>query len=65
MMTWQVRVSNAGWSFRSLDHSSDDEALTIRGYQLAQAGHRELVFDEPGEYVVDDGPPPTKKCVIL
>ena len=52
----RVYVSNAGWSFKNLS-DSQDEALTIRGYELAQHGQRELIFDTPGEYVVEDEKP--------
>jgi hypothetical protein len=31
-----------------------DEALAIRGYSLSQNAQRELVFDKPGEYIVED-----------
>lgn len=59
----KVRVSNAGWSFKSLWGAGHDEALAIRGYQLTKHAQRELVFDRPGEYVVEDAEPAT--CDIL
>ena len=49
----RVRVANAGWSFRSTDGASD-EALAIRGYAPVRTEQRELTFDTPGAYVVDD-----------
>lgn len=61
----RVRVSNAGWSFKEItDGSSADEALAIRGYAPKQHAQRELVFDRPGEYVIDDGPDATP-CVTM
>ena len=50
----KVRVQNSGWSFKSLWGHNHEEALTIRGYSLAKHAQRELVFDRPGEYVVED-----------
>ena len=50
----RVRVKNAGWGFRSLWGSNYDEAIAIRGYQLAQSAQREMVFDQPGDYEVVD-----------
>ena len=51
----RVRASNSGWSFGGLGTDSPEE-LAIRGYQLQKKGERELIFDEPGEYVVEDEP---------
>ena len=34
----------------------EPEELTIRGYKLRKLQTRELIFDQPGVYVVDDGP---------
>jgi UDP-sugar pyrophosphorylase len=51
----RCNVSNAGWSFKSLwGGVGSDEALAIRGYSLSQNAQRELVFDKPGEYIVED-----------
>ena len=51
----KVRVSNSGWSFVSLGWSGKaEEALMIRGYQLSQSAQRELNFEKPGEYVLED-----------
>ena len=58
----KVRVANSGWSFRSLWGSGHEEALAIRGYQLAKHAQRELVFDRPGVYVVDD--PEDESCTV-
>jgi UDP-sugar pyrophosphorylase len=54
----RLRVHNAGWSFQPLDPSnaSEPEALAIRGYRLVKHQTRELNFDRPGVYIVDDGP---------
>mmetsp|Transcript_29133 Transcript_29133/g.93919 ORF Transcript_29133/g.93919 Transcript_29133/m.93919 type:complete len:623 (-) Transcript_29133:412-2280(-) len=54
----RLRVQNTGWSFQELDPSnaSEPEALAIRGYRLVKHQTRELVFDRPGVYTVDDGP---------
>ena len=62
----KVRVKNAGWTFKSLWGNNYDEALLIRGYQLAQHAQRELVFDQPGDYeVVDDDSYFYSYCSIL
>ena len=58
-----VRVSNAGWSFKPLSGSTD-EALAIRGSELVQKAQREMVFDTPGEYVIEDEPE-KGACAIL
>ena len=57
-----MREQNKGWRFAPLPagggaHGAGalDESLAIRGYTLVREGQRELVFDTPGEYVVDDG----------
>jgi hypothetical protein len=41
-----VIVSNAGWSFSPLGRDEQDEALSIRGYELVQKAQRELTFDK-------------------
>ena len=67
----RVRVSNSGWSFVSLGWGGKaEEALAIRGYQLSQSAQRELNFEKPGEYVVEDeesvsiGVSLMKRCVV-
>jgi len=51
----RVRVSNSGWKFKSFgDGSKVDEALAIRGYRVEKNQQRELVFDRPGEYIIED-----------
>lgn len=42
----RVIVSNAGWSFSPLGRDEQDEALSIRGYELVQKAQRELTFDK-------------------
>jgi len=62
----KVRVSNGGWSFKELaDGSSPDEALAIRGYQPARHAQRELIFDEPGDYVIEDEEAEGGSCALL
>ena len=51
----RVRAINAGWSFGGLGKEPPEE-LAIRGYALEKKAERELVFDEPGDYVVEDEP---------
>jgi len=61
----RVRVANAGWSFKGLSAAGKtDEALAIRGYELAKHGHREIIFDEPGDFVVEDEAKPAAGCAI-
>ena len=51
----KVRVSNPGWSFRSFrEGATPEEYLAIRGYELDRTSQREMVFDRPGEYVIED-----------
>jgi len=50
-----LRVSNTGWEFGELT-GGEPEELAIRGYKLRKLQTRELIFDQPGVYVVDDGP---------
>jgi len=58
----RVRVRNAGWAFKEFgEGGSADEALAIRGYELERRETRDLVFDEPGEYTVED-PEEDREC---
>jgi UDP-sugar pyrophosphorylase len=50
----RVRVSNGGWAFEQLADGCEDESLAIRGYKLQKASQREMVFDKPGDYVIED-----------
>jgi len=51
----RLRVANAGWAFEELaEGEAAPEQLAIRGYKLVKHAQRELVFDAPGEYVVDE-----------
>ena len=52
-------VRNAGSALRELAHdelSSDavPEVARLRGYEYAAAERREIAFDTPGAYVVDE-----------
>ena len=49
-----ANAKNSGWAFEPLADGETDEALTIRGYRLVKHAQREIVFDTPGEYVVND-----------
>ena len=56
----RVRVANAGWRMEPLSADALVDAATpeverLRGYRWVADGQREINFDEPGEYVVDDG----------
>lgn len=55
----RLHVNNAGWEFEEIDpaDTSHPEALTIRGYRLRKLEARELVFDRPGVYTIDEVPP--------
>ena len=62
----RVRVSNAGWSFRELaPDERAPEPVAIRGYKLVPTEARELVFDKPGTYVVDDDADGAGPCALL
>ena len=55
-----VRVANAGWRMEPLAADALVDAATpeverLRGYRWVADEQREIDFDEPGEYVVDDG----------
>ena len=50
----RVRVDNAGWSFA--EYTGSDEALAVRGYEVVHHDQRELTFDTPGTFVVEDAP---------
>uniref|UniRef100_A0A7S0Q906 UTP-monosaccharide-1-phosphate uridylyltransferase n=1 Tax=Coccolithus braarudii TaxID=221442 RepID=A0A7S0Q906_9EUKA len=57
-----LKASNRGWSFAPLREAEEaSEALKIRGYTLHKDGQRELRFDKPGEFVVDD----SSGCALL
>jgi len=57
-----VQTSNDGWSFRELNGGETvPEPLAIRGYTIEKIAQRELTFDQPGSFVVDDTP----QCSIL
>ncbi len=61
----KVRVSNPGWSFKEFaDGSSSDEALAIRGYEPDRKAQRELIFDHPGEYIIEDEDAPANSCIV-
>ena len=58
----RVRVANAGWRMEPLAADALVDAATpeverLRGYRWVADGQREINFDEPVEYVVDDGAP--------
>ena len=51
-------VRNAGWRIAPLspeEAAAAPEAVRIRGFRIHKLATRELVFDAPGEHVVDDG----------
>lgn len=47
-------IPNAMFPGTALVGETAPEPLAIRGYSLVKKGQRELVFDRPGAYVVDD-----------
>lgn len=49
-----LRVQNAGYVYASAD-TSTDLIVAMRGYVLEQRESRDVVFDAPGDYTVDDG----------
>jgi len=58
----KVQEKNAGWAFKEL--GADDkvaEPLAIRGYDIEKLAHRQLTFNQPGYFVVDDTP----QCSLL
>lgn len=59
-----VRVRNAGWEFVPVDPADEreDEVNRIRGYRIQRNAHREIVFDQPGDYVVRDGDGDDRVC---
>lgn len=52
----KLRVHNAGWHFSPVqqDDASVAEKYKIRGYKLEQKEQRELVFNQAGEFTVDE-----------
>ena len=47
--------ANDGWEFKQLaDGGATDEAIAIRGYEVERHAQREIIFDTPGDYVVED-----------
>lgn len=51
----RLRVENAGWEFVPLAPGEDAPlAVQIRGFKLIKHAQRELTFDAPGDYVVDE-----------
>jgi len=61
----KVRVSNYGWSFKEFaDGSNSDETLAIRGYEPMRSAQRELIFEQPGDYVIEDEEPKGGSCAV-
>mmetsp|Transcript_33972 Transcript_33972/g.79536 ORF Transcript_33972/g.79536 Transcript_33972/m.79536 type:complete len:85 (-) Transcript_33972:377-631(-) len=61
-----VHAINEGWHLVELKEGEEaPEHLAIRGYKLHKRGQRELVFDKPGEYVVDDDNGWYQRCNLL
>ena len=51
----RLRVENAGWEFVPLAPGGDAPlAVQIRGFKLVKHAQRELTFDVPGDYVIDE-----------
>ena len=51
----KLRVDNAGWELVPLAVGEDAPlAVQIRGFKLVKHAQRELIFDTPGDYVVDE-----------
>jgi len=52
----KLAVKNAGWRWELIDEKDPaiPEVDRIRGFQVVRDETRELVFDQPGEYVVNE-----------
>jgi hypothetical protein len=51
----RLKVVNAGWALTPLAEGEDAPAsLKIRGFKCVKKEARELTYDAPGEYVVDE-----------
>jgi UDP-sugar pyrophosphorylase len=56
----RARVRNAGWAIVPLSEAeaaAASEAARIRGFRIEKRDTRELLFDAPGEYLVEDAAP--------
>ncbi|TYZ64938.1 hypothetical protein PybrP1_000611 [[Pythium] brassicae (nom. inval.)] len=51
-----LRVHNAGFAYAAVEPTAqpNDPVVAMRGYTFARLGVRELVFDSPGHYTVDE-----------
>eukprot|EP00927_Polykrikos_kofoidii_P077317 TRINITY_DN7426_c0_g1_i2.p1 TRINITY_DN7426_c0_g1~~TRINITY_DN7426_c0_g1_i2.p1 ORF type:complete len:1955 (+),score=443.63 TRINITY_DN7426_c0_g1_i2:345-5867(+) len=58
----KLTVTNDGWELDSLDKAKDgaegeetiDEVASIRGFRLRKLATEEKIFEEPGEYIIDE-----------
>lgn len=48
-----LSVVNKGWSFKTVSADAE-ESLQIRGYELNRNEQRILIFDEAGEYIIEE-----------
>lgn len=53
----QLSVVNEGWSLEAVEDGDGDEVSRIRGFRQKRLAARELLFEAPGEHVVNEGAP--------
>lgn len=52
-----LRVHNAGVAYAAVEATAaqtEDPVVAMRGYTFEQLGVRELIFDSPGHYIIDE-----------
>jgi len=51
----RLSVTNEGWNLEPTAEDEADEVARIRGFRVEKRATRELLFESPGEHVVDEG----------
>jgi len=52
----RLAVHNDGWSLEPVGDAEEDDQAKIKGFRVRRDASRELVFETPGEHVVDEPP---------
>mmetsp|Transcript_106753 Transcript_106753/g.284009 ORF Transcript_106753/g.284009 Transcript_106753/m.284009 type:complete len:597 (-) Transcript_106753:71-1861(-) len=52
----RLSVANEGWELEPTVEDDEDEVSRIRGFRVKKLAARELIFHDPGEHVINEGP---------